>query len=39
MGLDAASGMNEILDTLLGYNSDVDINLGGYENNVLSWAQ
>lgn len=38
MGLDAASGMNEILDTLLGYNSNADTNFGGYENNVLSWA-
>lgn len=38
MGLDTASGINETVDTLLGYNSDDYIDLGGYENNFLSWA-
>ena len=31
--LDTAIGMTEILDTLLGYNSDTDIDLGGHEKN------
>ena len=30
---DTAIGMTEILDTLLGYNSDTDIDLGGHEKN------
>ena len=37
--LDTAIGMTEILDALLGYNSDTDIDLGGHEksfNNELS---
>ena len=34
--LDTATGMTEILDTLLGYNSDTDIDLGGHEKNFYN---
>lgn len=33
--LDTAIGMTEILDTLLGYNSDTDIDLGGHEKDFI----